>query len=54
MGDVNFNERIENNQGVVTGHVYSTAGNGVRIAGSSVRIFAPSHKRSSVLTDFID
>jgi len=39
MGDVNFNDRIENNQGVISGHIYSTAGDGVRVIGSSVRQF---------------
>ncbi|CAO2649496.1 Nn.00g068810.m01.CDS01 [Neocucurbitaria sp. VM-36] len=35
MGDVNYNDKIENNRGVVMGHAHSTATDGVRIIGSS-------------------
>ncbi|KAF2476197.1 putative ribonuclease p/mrp subunit [Lindgomyces ingoldianus] len=35
MGDVNYRDKIENNQGVVMGHAYSTATDGVRIIGST-------------------
>ncbi|KAF2726427.1 putative ribonuclease p/mrp subunit [Polyplosphaeria fusca] len=35
MGDVNYQERIENNQGIVMGHAHSTAADGVRITGST-------------------
>lgn len=35
MGDVNFKDKIDNNQGVVMGHAYGTATDGVRITGSS-------------------
>lgn len=35
MGDVNFRDKIDNNRGVVMGHAYSTATDGIRITGSS-------------------
>ncbi|KAJ4367081.1 hypothetical protein N0V83_007611 [Neocucurbitaria cava] len=35
MGDVNYQDKIENNRGVVMGHAHSTATDGVRITGSS-------------------
>lgn len=35
MGDVNFSNKIDNNRGVIMGHAYSTATDGVRITGSS-------------------
>jgi hypothetical protein len=39
MGDVHFQDKVENNQGVVMGHVYSTATDGVRITGSSTSVW---------------
>lgn len=46
MGDVNFRERIDNNRGVVMGHVYNVATDGIRITGSStVRIESPVRQR---------
>jgi hypothetical protein len=43
MGDVNFRDKIDNNRGVITGHVYSTATEGVSISGTNVRVlFIPA------------
>jgi hypothetical protein len=39
MGDVNFQDKVENNRGVVMGHAYSTATDGVRITGSSTNVW---------------
>jgi hypothetical protein len=36
MGDVNFRDKIDNNRGVITGHVYSTATEGVSISGTNI------------------
>ena len=38
MGDVNYGDKIENNRGVVMGHAYSTATDGVRITRSSTSV----------------
>jgi UDP-2,3-diacylglucosamine pyrophosphatase LpxH len=38
MGDVNYQNKIENNRGVVMGHAHSTATDGVRITGSSTSV----------------
>lgn len=35
MGDVNLRDKIEHNKGVVMGHAYGTATDGVRVVGSS-------------------
>jgi hypothetical protein len=38
MGDVNFKDKIENNQGVIMGHAYNTATDGLRVIGSSTTV----------------
>lgn len=38
MGDVNYQDKIENNRGVIMGHAHSTATDGVRITGSSTTV----------------
>ena len=38
MGDVNYQDKIENNRGVVMGHAHSTATEGVKITGSSTSV----------------
>lgn len=38
MGDVNYREKIENKGGVVIGHAYGTATDGVRITGSTTNV----------------
>lgn len=38
MGDVNFRDKIDNNKGVVMGHAYSTATDGLKIIGGSTTV----------------
>lgn len=38
MDDVNFREKFDNNRGVVMGHAYSAATDGVRITGSTTTV----------------
>jgi hypothetical protein len=40
MGDVNYQDKIENNRGVVMGHAHTTATDGVRITGSSTSVWS--------------
>ena len=39
MGDINFREKIDNNRGVVMGHAYTTAKDGITITGSSTTVY---------------
>ena len=38
MGDVNYQDRIENNRGIVMGHAHSTATDGVKLTGSTINV----------------
>lgn len=54
MGDITFRDKIDNNTGVIMGHAYATATDGLRITGSSTTVhicFTPFPIASSRLTD---
>lgn len=39
MDDVHFREKIDNNRGVIMGHAYTIAKDGITITGSSITVY---------------
>lgn len=48
MGDVNFNDKIDNNRGVVMGHAFGTSPNAVRVVGTTNTYHGVSPRGSDI------